>query len=107
MKNLLPVVRIPLVLSENPAKAFDLRSKGYIFAGYDADLVVMEHKPRKINREELHSRAGWSPFEGMEGIFPRLTLVRGEVVWDGEVVGKSGHGKFIPGAGTLRNVNID
>ncbi len=54
---------------------------------------------REISEKELHSRAGYSPFAGME-IFGRvdLTVLRGEIVISGErFLGKKGNGKFIPG----------
>jgi len=52
----------------------------------NADLVLVdETDPEPIRGERLHSTCGWTPFEGMEGVFPDLTMVRGTVVYhDGE-----------------------
>ncbi|MPN23689.1 hypothetical protein SDC9_171082 [bioreactor metagenome] len=48
----------------------------------------------------LHSKAGWTPFEGMEAVFPEYTLSRGEVLWMEESVNaKPGRGKFLEGRG--------
>jgi len=68
------------------AKIFDLPSKGRIEVGRDADLVLVDETDSvPIRGGKLHSRCGWTPFEGMHGVFPDLTMVRGTVVYhDGE-----------------------
>lgn len=84
----------------NPAKRFMLKDKGPIAEGNDADLIVvnLSHK-RIITSEKLHSKAGWTPFEGMEGVFPLLTIVRGHVIFDGEIIAEKGWGRQVFGSG--------
>jgi dihydroorotase len=66
-----------------PAETFDLPRKGRIAEGADADLVLVDpDSPREIRGEDLHSKCGWTPFEGRRGVFPELTLVRGRVVYE-------------------------
>jgi len=81
--------RVRDVTSTNAAEIFDLPRKGRVAEGYDADLVLVDlDASRAIRGEDLHSKCRWTPFEGREGVFPDLTLVGGEVVFDGdEVVG--------------------
>jgi dihydroorotase len=60
----------------------------------DADLALYDmENPREIRGEDLHSKCGWTPFEGRLGVFPEWTMVRGELVWDdgefGEAVGEN------------------
>ncbi len=83
--------RVRDVTSTNVAEIFDLPQKGRVAEGYDADLVLVDPGvSREIRGEDLHSKCGWTPFEGFDGVFPDLTLVRGEVVYDGDdVVGDS------------------
>ncbi|MUV59723.1 dihydroorotase [Halobacterium sp. CBA1126] len=77
--------RVRDVTAANPADVFDLPRKGRIEEGRDADLVLVDpDASREIRGGDLHSKCGWTPFEGMAGVFPELTLVRGTVVWDGE-----------------------
>jgi len=77
--------RVRDVTAANPADIFDLPQKGKVEAGRDADLVLVDPgDSREIRGNDLHSKCGWTPFEGMTGVFPELTLVRGTVVWDGE-----------------------
>ncbi|MGB8218395.1 MAG: dihydroorotase [Candidatus Methanoperedens sp.] len=99
-RNLFTLKRLIEVTSQNPARIFNL-GKGVLAPGYDADFLIVGEM-REIRKEKLHSRAGWTPFEGMDGIFPKMTLSRGEVVSeDGEIIGKRGHGRFIPGKGLV------
>jgi dihydroorotase len=39
----------------------------------------------------------------MEGIFPEYTISRGEIIWDGDIVGRRGRGNFLPGAGSVKD----
>ena len=93
-KGLLSFERAVEVLIEAPARRF-CPQKGSIEAGKDADLIVMDMKDIvRIDAESLHSRAGWTPFEGMEAIFPKDVYVHGEaVIKDGNFEGKKGFGR--------------
>ncbi len=99
-RNLLTLSRLIEVTSQNPARIFSLK-KGVIAQGYDADLIIAG-EAREIRKEKLHSRAGWTPYHGMKGIFPRMTISRGEVIFeDGDIIAKRGRGRFIPGQGMI------
>jgi dihydroorotase len=56
--------------------------------------MVDPKKVSRINADRLHSRAEWTPFEGLSAIFPQMTLLRGEVIFDGEIAAKPGFGRF-------------
>jgi len=81
------------LLCRNPARIFNLKNKGFIKEGLDADLVVVDmKKERIINPENFHSKAHYSPFEGfkVKGI-PIMTISRGNVVMDdGEILKNKG-----------------
>jgi dihydroorotase len=90
--------RVRDLVATNPAEVFDLPRKGNIAEGVDADLVLVDpDSPRPIRGDDLHSKCGWTPFEGWEGVFPDLTIVRGQVVYErdgaqerfGEAVGEN------------------
>jgi dihydroorotase-like cyclic amidohydrolase len=86
------------LLSTNPAKIFGLWGrKGDLAPGFDGDLVIFDPRPKRIlSQTELHSKAGFSPYEGLsvQGKV-RTTVVRGQVVYDeGKVVGPASHGQF-------------
>ena len=75
--------RIVDLVAHSPARIFDLDSKGRIEPGYDADLVLVDpDNPREIRGSDTHSTCDWTPFEGRLGVFPELTMVRGQVVYE-------------------------
>ncbi|WP_418286399.1 dihydroorotase [Halorubrum sp. DTA46] len=83
----LSIERVRDVVAANPASIFGLDDKGRIEPGADADLVLVDlTNPREIEAGALHSACGWTPFEGVQGVFPELTLVRGEVVYERDPV---------------------
>ncbi|PSP99203.1 dihydroorotase [Halobacteriales archaeon QS_4_70_19] len=76
--------RVRDVTAANPADIFGLPRKGRIEPGRDADLVLVDpSETRRIRGLELHSKCGWTPFEGYEGVFPEWTMLRGSVIYDG------------------------
>ena len=93
------------MLSYNPAKLFGLYPrKGTITPGADADVVIFDPNLRKtITSDSQHSKAGYTPYEGMtvQG-YPTTVLVRGKVVYDnGTFLGAQGSGRFIASKGRL------
>lgn len=67
----------------NPAKRYGLNDKAHIAEGADADLVVVDmNKSQQITRENIASKCGWSPYEGMrlKG-WPVMSFVGGERVY--------------------------
>jgi dihydroorotase len=84
---------IKRLLCENPARFFNLKNKGKIEIGKDADFVIVDMKKEDIiNAEKFKTKAKYSPFEGfsVKGV-PVMTMVRGNVVMEnGEVFENKG-----------------
>lgn len=75
--------RVRDLTAANPAAIFDLSRKGRVEASRDADLVLVDpDSPREIRSEDLHSKAGWTPFESWNAVFPEWTMVRGTMVYE-------------------------
>ena len=91
--------RLVQVFCENPAKIFGLYpKKGCLQAGSDADLVIWD--PAAVHLvDRQHGATDFSSFEGFELLgMPELTMQRGSVVMEkGEIVGRAGSGRFLPG----------
>lgn len=102
-KNILPLAQMIMLTSWNPAKAFGLerQAKGRLEVGFDADLIIVDPRAlQPLKAEMLHSKAGWTPFEGMDVVFPQYTLSRGEVIWTEESIdARPGRGNFLQGNG--------
>lgn len=82
--------RVRDLTAANPADVFDLPAKGRVEAGRDADLVLVDpDETREIRGADLHSAVDWTPFEGWTGVFPDLTLVRGQVAYERTDEGES------------------
>ncbi len=94
--NLITLDRLVNAISARPADIFGLKSKGKIEAGRDADLVLVDPRSAKeIRADRLHSRADWTPYEGKEAIFPQMTVLRGEIIYDGDLEVRPGNGRYL------------
>jgi dihydroorotase len=102
----LPLQRLVDMTSANPSLIFGINNKGRIARDYDADLIFVDMSARRvITAANLHSKAGWTPYEGFEGIFPSAVMLRGNVILDGkEFYAKRGTGQFVRGKGYARRV---
>lgn len=98
-KGRLGLRRIAELITSRPAEIFGIDgAKGFIRAGADADLAIVDlEKEREVKAAELGSYSDYSPYDGwtLKG-WPVLTMVRGTVVMqDGEIVGPQGHGQYL------------
>jgi len=93
----LPLSRVVEVVASEPARVFGFEGKGAIREGKDADIVVVDEMVEDLRAERLHSRCEWTPYEGFEGVFPRLVMRRGQVVYERDIEG----GEFADGGGRL------
>ena len=80
----LDTARVVQKVSHAPAQLFDVAERGFLREGYFADLVLIDDAPLTVRREDVLSKCGWSPFEGMT-FRSRIasTWVNGRQVWDG------------------------
>lgn len=92
----LELSRLVEAIAAKPAAIFGLAAKGSLEVGKDADFIVADPRHRqRIKGEALHSRCGWTAFEGWEAIFPRAVFLRGEaIVEDGEMAAAH-RGRFV------------
>jgi dihydroorotase len=85
----LSLARFIDLTSAGPARLFGIACKGRIAVGYDADVTVVDLKRRQtITNGWVASRAGWTPYDGLQVVgWPVGTLVRGaRVMWEGDLV---------------------
>jgi dihydroorotase len=83
--------------SSNPAAILGIPPAGFA-PGSRGDFSVYKKQAVRIDPDDLHSRCGWTPFEGHRGVFPSLVIMDGTVVYeDGEFFKRNP--SWIPGKG--------
>jgi dihydroorotase len=83
IKGKISVEKIVEKMCHNPAKLFKIENRGFIKEGYFADLVLVNpHMPWNVKKENILSKCGWSPFEGIN-FKSRIshTFVNGKLVY--------------------------
>jgi len=95
-KEQLPLDTLLALLCERPAQLLRL-PKGKIEVGRDADFIVVDlKKTETITAEHLHSKCGWTPFEGFPAIFPSMVFIKGEkIIDDHQILVKQGFGTCV------------
>jgi dihydroorotase len=95
-KERLSFPRLLSMLCERPAQLLSI-PKGRLEVGLDADFIVVDFKTTEpIKVERLHSKCGWTPFEGYPADMPSHVFIRGEkVIENHELLVKPGFGKNI------------
>ena len=91
--------RLVSALATRPAQILGIE-KGTIEVGRDADLVVVDPRDlQRVTAKRVRYKCGWTPFQGLEAIFPSHVYLHGEtIVEDGEFVAE-GEGRLIPPPG--------
>ena len=88
-QGVLPVERVPQLMSHNPATLFHVSKRGFIRPGYYADLVLVEPNANwQVLSGRYYTKCGWTPMD--EYTFNwrvRRTIVNGKTAFcDGIVV---------------------
>lgn len=79
------------LVCESPSRMWGIEKKGHIQEGYDADFVILDmNKSYKVKTEQMASKCGWTPFEGLEykGYIQRVYLGGELCVKDYQLVSK-------------------
>ena len=86
----LTLQRLVDLMAHGPNRVWGIAGKGRIAMGYDADFTLVDlNAERVIENSWLASRAGWSPYEGVQCKgWPMATIIRGRpVMRDAELIG--------------------
>lgn len=88
-QGILPIERIPELMSHNPARLFHIEKRGFIRPGYYADLTLVDPNGNwQVLEGRYYTKCGWTPMD--ERTFKwrvRRTLVNGLTAYsDGIVV---------------------
>jgi dihydroorotase len=91
MKGRLAYSRLTKLIAEKTAEVFHIKERGSLIIGNHADITVIDTDKRyRINSSTHHSKAHYSPYQGMEVCGEvYLTIVNGDIVYhEGEIINK-------------------
>ena len=82
-------------MCENPAKIYQIKNKGFIKEGFDADIALVDlNKIKTIRAKNMQSKCGWSAFEGLKVKgWPIMTIVNGNIVYENGSINDKFFGK--------------
>ena len=64
-QGVLSLERLVELMCHNPAKLFEVRQRGFLREGYQADIVLIRPNTGwTVTKEVIQSKCGWSPMEG-------------------------------------------
>ena len=97
--------KLVAITSTNPARLFGLYPrKGVLAVGADADVVILDPgATTTVDAARSPSRADYSIYEGwtLQGAVRHVWSRGIQVVRDGEVCGRPGHGRFVARSGPM------
>ena len=82
-------------MAENPAKLYNIKGKGFLKEGYDADITIVDMDCEKtILNENMYSKCGWTAFHNTttKG-WPIITIVNGNIVYENDELNLDVFGK--------------
>lgn len=88
-QSIMPIERIPDLMSHNPAKLFRIEKRGFIRPGYFADLTLVDPNGNwQVKEGRYYTKCGWTPMDDRTFKWKvRRTIVNGKTVYsDGIVV---------------------
>ena len=96
-EGVLPIETVVQKMCHNPALIYQVKNRGFIRTGYQADLVlVQKNKPWTVTPPVIQSTCGWSPFEGKKFNWKVVkTWINGHLVADNGTIYSNPKGQQI------------
>lgn len=93
----LPLTRFVELMAESPRKLFNIKNKGRIEIGGDADFTIVDlKKERTLENNWIQSKCGYTPFDGMKlKGWPHTVILNGEVVLQEDQIIKPSQGRAL------------
>jgi dihydroorotase len=93
----LDIETLKRLMSENPSKIFNLKGKGSLKIGYDADIILVDlNINEKIDKKNIISKCNWTPYEDFnKGGNIITTIVRGNIVYNNGIFNEFKIGKEV------------
>ena len=83
-QGVLSLKRLVELMCHNPARLFEVRNRGFLREGYQADIVLVRPNTGwTVSKDLIQSRCGWSPMEGHMYLWRvERTLCNGHTVYE-------------------------
>ena len=83
-QGVLSLERLVELMCHNPSRLFEVRQRGFLREGYQADIVLVRPNTGwTVTKELIQSRCGWSPMEGHMYLWRvERTLCNGHTVYE-------------------------
>lgn len=83
-EGVLTIERMVELMAHNPARIFEIRHRGFLRPGYQADItIVRPQSPWTVTDHLVMSKCKWSPFEGQQFQWRvEKTFCNGHLVYD-------------------------
>ena len=90
-QGVLSLERLVELMCHNPARLFEVRNRGFLREGYQADIVLVRpNSGWTVTKNMILSKCGWSPMEGHMYLWRvESTLCNGHLVYQNGVVDTS------------------
>ena len=87
-KGVLTLERLVQVMCHNPADLFEVRNRGYLREGYQADIVLVRpNSGWTVTKDIIQSKCGWSPMENHMYLWRvERTICNGHTVYQNGIV---------------------
>lgn len=94
-KGVLTIEKLVELMAHNPAQLFQVRQRGFLRKGYQADIVVVRpDTPWTVTEDNIQSKCKWSPMEGHEFQWSvQQTLCNGHLIYNKGVFDASYRGE--------------
>ncbi len=96
-EGVLTMERLVELMAHNPARIFEVRQRGFLRPGYQADIVIVRPKnPWTVTKTCIESKCGWSPMEGHTFNWRvERTICNGHLIYNNGVVDPTSLGQLI------------
>ena len=83
-QGILSLERLVELMCHNPARLFEVRNRGFLRKGYQADIILLRPNTGwTVTKDIIQSRCGWSPMEGHMFLWRvERTLCNGYTVYE-------------------------
>lgn len=96
-EGIIPLTTVVERMCHAPAVMYQIANRGFIRKGYQADLVLVRPESKQtIEKEQIQSKCGWSPFEGHTFNWKvETTFVNGYAVYNNGTIDDSRRGEAL------------